>query len=73
MATLRRGFSVIQRTATQDVVTGKKGVSNGDALTLTVVDGTIDAIAGTESVSKPRAPRKQQQKITPTPSMDRLL
>ena len=73
MATLRRGFSVVQRTATQEVVTGKKGVSNGDALTLTVVDGTIDAIAGTESVSKRRAPRKHQQKITPTHSMDRLL
>ena len=72
MATLRRGFSVVQRTATQEVVTGKKVVSNGDALTITVVDGTIEATVGTESIPKPRAPRKKQQN-TATPAMDRLL
>ena len=72
LATLRRGFSVVQRADTQEVVTGKKAVSDGDPLTITVVDGTIAATVGAQAPPKPRAPRKKQ-KTTANPAMERLL
>ena len=42
-ATLRRGFSVVQRNDTGQVITTAGQVTGGDALTITLADGTIPA------------------------------
>ena len=46
LATLGRGFSIVQLLDTGQVVSGAKQVSVGDALEITVADGSIPAVAG---------------------------
>ncbi|MFQ6029838.1 MAG: exodeoxyribonuclease VII large subunit [Dehalococcoidia bacterium] len=71
VATLRRGFSVVQRADTDQVVTGVAQVAEGDALNITVADGSIPALAGT--TVPPRPARKRQKVAPPAPQMERLL
>ena len=58
-ATLRRGFSVVQRTDTNQVVAGKDQVVQGDALTITVADGVIPATAGAGKTKTPAAKKRR--------------
>ena len=46
VATLGRGFSIVQLPDTGAVVTSVKQVSEGDALEITVTDGSVPAVAG---------------------------
>ena len=46
LATLGRGFSIVQLPDTGQVVSSVKQVSQGDALEIVVVDGSIPAVAG---------------------------
>ena len=46
LATLGRGFSIVQLPGTGQVVSSAKQVSPGDALEITVADGSIPAVAG---------------------------
>ena len=46
LATLGRGFSIVQLPDTGQVVSSAKQVSVGDALEITVADGSIPAVAG---------------------------
>ena len=57
-ATLRRGFAMVQRTDTGQVVSGVGQVGGGDALTVTVADGAFPAIAGdgTSTAAVPASP-----------------
>jgi exodeoxyribonuclease VII large subunit len=72
VATLRRGFSVVQRTDDNNVVTSTAQVANGDALTITVVDGSIPATAGLNSTRPAATPKKGKTSGQPQ-GMDRLL
>ena len=45
-ATLRRGFAMVQRADTGQVVSAVGQVGDGEPLTITVADGTFPAIAG---------------------------
>jgi exodeoxyribonuclease VII large subunit len=69
-AILRRGFSVVQRSDDDTVVTGAAQVANGDALTITLSDGVIPATAG--GVSRITVPAKKR-KAAPVADMERLL
>ena len=71
VATLGRGFSVVQKTASQQVVRSTLQVGNGDPLTITVADGAIPAVAG--SAVKSRAVRKKQKSSTAHTGMERLI
>jgi exodeoxyribonuclease VII large subunit len=71
-ATLRRGFSVVQRTDNNDVVTSTSQVANGDALTITVADGDIPATAGAIP-ARPPAPHKKRKASAQHQGMERLL
>ena len=46
VATLRRGYSVVQQQVTGQVVTNVDQVEDGDALSITVSDGLVEATAG---------------------------
>jgi exodeoxyribonuclease VII large subunit len=71
-ATLRRGFSVVQRTDNNQVVTSASQVADGDALIITVADGDIPATTGVIS-ARPPAIRKKQKGSTQAQGMERLL
>ena len=45
-ATMRRGFAVVQRTDTGQVITTTRQVSGGEPLSVTVSDGAFPAVAG---------------------------
>ena len=45
-ATLRRGFAVVQHAGTGQVISAIGQISDGDALTITVSDGTFPALSG---------------------------
>jgi exonuclease VII large subunit len=47
IATLGRGFSIVYLPDTGAVVSSAKQVSYGDALEITVADGSLPAVAGT--------------------------
>ncbi len=74
LATLGRGFSIVQLPDTGQVVSSTAQVSQGDALDITLSDGSIPAVAGqgaegkapkssdaTPQKSKPKAKRKSAQ------------
>jgi exodeoxyribonuclease VII large subunit len=74
LATLGRGFSIVQLPDTGQVVSSAKQVSVGDALEITVADGLIPAVAGqgaegraakspdsTPQRSQPKAKRRSAQ------------
>jgi exodeoxyribonuclease VII large subunit len=71
LATLRRGFAVVQKAGSEQVVTSTAQVSTGDLLAITVADGVIPATAG--SGAKLSIIRKKP-KTAPQPRlMERLL
>ena len=71
LATLQRGFSVVQRADTKQVVASKGQVAKGDALTITVSDGVIPATAGTGKAQAP--PVKKRRAVPEETGMRRLL
>ena len=62
VATLGRGFSIVQLPDTGVVVTSAKQVSEGDALAITVTDGTVPAVAGRGTTGA--APRRKAKPKT---------
>ncbi|MDA0264232.1 MAG: exodeoxyribonuclease VII large subunit [Chloroflexi bacterium] len=72
VATLGRGFSIVQLPATGLVVSSVKQVSNGDALEITVTDGAVRAVAGSgpdsASSAKAASPRESQPKPKAKPA-----
>ena len=72
-ATLRRGYSVVQRADTGEVVFNTQQVGPGEALNITVSDGQIPAISGAGTPAKSRRRRKQTAPEEETPGMKRLL
>ena len=76
-ATLRRGFAVVQHQENGRVVSATGHAAAGDALSITVADGTIPAVAGTDATAKQIAaskssPRKRKP-AKEAPAMGRLL
>lgn len=84
LATLGRGFSIVQSSDTGQVVTSAKQVLAGDTLDITVADGSFPAVAGpgvqgsppkssaaTPEVPKPKA--KVRSKANQTSGMTPLL
>lgn len=64
VATLGRGFSIVQLPDTGQVVSRVKQVSEGDALEITVTDGSLQAVAGPENAgaSPPQKAKTQRAK-----------
>jgi exodeoxyribonuclease VII large subunit len=71
VATLRRGFSVVQRVDNAQVVTGVGQVAAGDALLITLADGAIPAVVGGTAPASPV--RRKSKAAPPSPQMERLL
>ncbi len=77
VATLNRGFSVVQKAASNrkngagQVVTKRDQVADGEGLVITVADGVIRATAGGEKPAK--APVKKRRAAPQEPGMKRLL
>ena len=71
LAILGRGFSLVQKTETSQVVSSTRQVSDGDSLTITVSDGAIPAVAG--SSDRPRKARKQRKPSPARAGMERLI
>ena len=68
-ATLRRGFSVVQRSATGQVITAASQVTGGDALTITLAGGSIPAtVAGASTAAAPE-PLPEPAPV-PDPALD---
>ena len=78
VATLRRGFSVVQNQRDDQVVTSANQVADGDPLSITVSDGTIAATGGNagpdsgDPKETPRPVRKKKPVAEPA-GMKRLL
>ncbi|MCS5657826.1 MAG: exodeoxyribonuclease VII large subunit [Dehalococcoidia bacterium] len=70
VATLRRGYSVVQKGTAGDVVTKVGQVEVGDSLSITVSDGIVDATAG--GTAKPQ-PAKRKKAGATAAGMERLL
>ena len=70
VATLRRGYSVVQQGATGHVVTKVGQVDVGDSLSITVSDGLVEATAG--RAAKPKTVRKKKAGAVAA-GMERLL
>ena len=71
VATLGRGFSVVQRVVNGEVVTSTSQVSGGDSLAITVTDGVIVAAAGPGD--RDGTNRKRRKAVAQGNSMERLL
>ena len=68
-ATLDRGFSIVELSDSGQVVTSAMQVSVGDALAITVADGSLAAIAGTADIApKPVKPRTKAKAKTAQPN-----
>ncbi|PKB78816.1 MAG: exodeoxyribonuclease VII large subunit [SAR202 cluster bacterium Io17-Chloro-G9] len=74
-ATLSRGFSVVQKAGSDQVVTTTGQVAPGDALTITVTDGVVPATAGAEKAAKdqPKGTSKKRRTVPQGAGMKRLL
>ena len=71
-ATLQRGYSVVQRADTGEVVLSTKQVGPGDGLSINVSDGQIPALTG--SSGQPRRRRRREKVVQAEPqNMERLL
>ena len=70
VATLSRGFSVVENLASNRVVTSTNQAADGDPLSITVTDGVIPATAGTRT--KPQAARKKTKSVPEAQPMERL-
>ncbi|MCH7605983.1 MAG: exodeoxyribonuclease VII large subunit [Chloroflexi bacterium] len=75
VATLRRGFSVVQKADTGQVVSSTTQVAAGEALSLTVSDGAIPATAGAGDRYEPKAKtaRPKKKAVAAPAGMNRLL
>ena len=71
IATLSRGFSVVENLASDRVVTSTTQAADGDLLSITVSDGLIPATAGTRP--KAQATRKKTKSAPNVQPMERLL
>ena len=74
--TLSRGFSIVEHVDTATALTSIQQAHPGDALSITVADGTFPAMAGSEAGAtplKPIEPRKKVQKKKPAPASAALL
>jgi exonuclease VII large subunit len=71
VATLSRGFSVVQRAVNGEVVTSMSQVSGEDSLAITVTDGLIRATAGPGG--RDGTNRKRRKAVAQGSSMERLL
>ncbi|PKB78566.1 MAG: exodeoxyribonuclease VII large subunit [SAR202 cluster bacterium Io17-Chloro-G9] len=71
LATLQRGFSVVQRVDNNQVVASKDQVVQGDGLTITVSDGVIPATVGAGK-TRP-SPVKKRRAVPQETGMRRLL
>jgi len=71
VATLRRGYSVLQQRVTGQVVTNVDQVEDGDALSITVSDGLVEATAG-NSV-KPKTVIRKKKSVAAGAGMERLI
>jgi exodeoxyribonuclease VII large subunit len=77
-ATLRRGFAMVQRADTGQVVSGLGQVSSGESLTITVADGAFPATVGnglspspgptTTPTELPAEPASDAKTAAPTPA-----
>jgi exodeoxyribonuclease VII large subunit len=70
VATLRRGYSVVQKGTAGDVVTKAGQVEVGDSLSITVSDGIVEATAG--GTAKPQRAKRKKTGATAA-GMERLL
>ena len=70
VATLRRGYSVVQKGTAGDVVTKAGQVEVGDSISITVSDGIVEATAG--GIAKPQ-PAKRKKAGATAAGMERLL
>ena len=70
VATLRRGYSVVQNGTAGDVVTKAGEVEVGDSLSITVSDGIVEATAG--GTANPQPPKRKKAGATAA-GMERLL
>ncbi len=61
LATLGRGFSIVQLPETGQVVSSTKQVSDGDALEITVADGLVSAVAGPNDLGASSRPKAKHQ------------
>ena len=71
VATLRRGYSVVQQRVTGQVVTNVDQVEDGDALSITVSDGLVEATAG--RAAKPKTVVKKKKAAATGAGMERLI
>ena len=76
-ATLRRGFAVVQHVESGHVVVSTGQAVPGDALHITVADGAIPAIAGTDVTARQiptsKSSPKKRKPAKEAPAMERLL
>ena len=72
-ATLQRGYSVVQRADTGEVVRSTKQVDPGDGLNITVSDGQIPAKSGSGITTKRRRRGRERVGQAEPPNMERLL
>jgi exodeoxyribonuclease VII large subunit len=61
LATLGRGFSIVHLPDTGQVVSSTKQVSEGDALEITVTDGSVPAVAGPKNAGLPSRQKEKPQ------------
>ena len=81
LATLGRGFSIVHLPETGQVVSSTKQVSDGDALEITVTDGSVPAVAGLQNsglasrqkTKSPAAKRKSKAKTVQPSGMVPLI
>ena len=71
VATLNRGFSVVQKKGAGQVVTMTDQVAPGEDLNITVSDGVFLATAGRET--PPKGPAKKRRTVSQDSGMKRLL
>jgi exodeoxyribonuclease VII large subunit len=71
VATLGRGFSMVQHGDTGQVVKSTSQVTDGAPLEVTVADGVFEATAGTGA--KPLLGKKKRKASSPSYAMERLL
>ena len=71
VATLGRGFSVVENLTTHRVVTSTSQAEVGDPLAITVTDGTIPATSGARP--KPQTASKKRKPAAQAQTMERLL
>ena len=64
-ATLRRGFAVVQRSDTGQVISGVGQVNGGESLTITVTDGAFSATAEGGTAAAPTSKAAQVESQSP--------